>query len=200
MKIMKSFNQRLFRMNLNKLLILILNLIFLASCSSNNNFQIIDSDNNVKIQELEKNFNRVIGNGVLQGKGRSNFTSSFIFESSDNNSIIVFKDFLGRRQYMIEAKNDSVRYFNVRKKTAVTQKEFDKFFPLSNQLNSNFYKGIIWGDVDALNTINVQYKNTYVISTKMISIDGSNYLNEIVFLMNNEKQNYTIKFYRRNFD
>lgn len=200
MKIMKSFNQRLFRMNLNKLLILILNLIFLASCSSNNDFQIINTDNNVKIQELEKNFNRVIGNGVLQGKGRSNFTSSFIFESSDNNSIIVFKDFLGRRQYMIEAKNDSVRYFNVRKKTAVTQKEFDKFFPLSNQLNSNFYKGIIWGDVDALNTINVQYKNTYVISTKMISIDGSNYLNEIVFLMNNEKQNYTIKFYRRNFD
>ena len=200
MKIMKSFNQRLFRMNLNKLLILILNLIFLASCSSNNDFQIINTDNNVKIQELEKIFNRVIGNGVLQGKGRSNFTSSFIFESSDNNSIIVFKDFLGRRQYMIEAKNDSVRYFNVRKKTAVTQKEFDKFFPLSNQLNSNFYKGIIWGDVDALNTINVQYKNTYVISTKMISIDGSNYLNEIVFLMNNEKQDYTIKFYRRNFD
>lgn len=101
---------------------------------------------------------------------------------------------------MIEAKNDTVKYFNVRKKTVVTQKEFDKFFPLSNQLNSNFYKGIIWGDVDALNTINVQYKNTYVISTKMISIDGSNYLNEIVFLMNNEKQNYTIKFYRRNFD
>ena len=200
MKIMKSFNQRLFRMNLNKLLILILNLIFLASCSSNNDFQIINTDNNVKIQELEKIFNRVIGNGVLQGKGRSNFTSSFIFESSDNNTIIVFKDFLGRRQYMIEAKNDSVRYFNVRKKTSVTQKEFDKFFPLSNQLNSNFYKGIIWGDVDALNTINVQYKNTYVISTKMISIDGSNYLNEIVFLMNNEKQNYTIKFYRRNFD
>ena len=54
MKIMKSFNQRLFRMNLNKLLILILNLIFLASCSSNNDFQIINTDNNVKIQELEK--------------------------------------------------------------------------------------------------------------------------------------------------
>ncbi len=185
-------------MNHNKSLLIIL--IFLTSCSSNNDFQIINADNNVKIEELEKNFNRVIGNGVLQGRGKSNFSSSFIFESSDNNSIIVFKDFLGRRQYMIEAKNDTVRYFNVRKKTVVTQKEFDKFFPLSNQLNSNFYKGIIWGDVDALNKINIQYKNTYVISTKMISIDGSNYLNEIVFLMNNEKQNYTIKFNRRNFD
>ena len=185
-------------MNLNKSLLIIL--IFLASCSSNNDFQIINSNENAKIEELEKNFNRVIGNGVLQGRGKSNFSSSFIFESSDNNSIIVFKDFLGRRQYMIEAKNDTVRYLNVRKKTAVTQKEFDKFFPLSNQLNSNFYKGIIWGDVDALNKINIKYKNTYVISTKMISIDGSNYLNEIVFLMNNEKQNYTIKFNRRNFD
>ena len=47
-------------MNLNKSLLIIL--IFLASCSSNNDFQIINSDNNVKIEELEKNFNRVIGN------------------------------------------------------------------------------------------------------------------------------------------
>ena len=63
-------------MNLNKSLLIIL--IFLASCSSNNDFQIINSDNNVKIEELEKNFSRVIGNGVLQGKGKSNFSSSFI--------------------------------------------------------------------------------------------------------------------------
>ena len=77
-------------MNLNKSLLIIL--IFLASCSSNNDFQIINSNKNAKIEELEKNFNRVIGNGVLQGRGKSNFSSSFIFESSDNNSIIVFKD------------------------------------------------------------------------------------------------------------
>ena len=60
-------------MNLNKSLLIIL--IFLASCSSNNDFQIINADNNVKIEELEKNFNRVIGNGVLQGRGKSNFSS-----------------------------------------------------------------------------------------------------------------------------
>ena len=52
----------------------------------------------------------------------------------------------------------------------------------------------------ALNEIDIQFKNSYVITTKLISIDGSNYLSEIVFLLNNEKQNYTLKFNRRNFE
>ena len=124
-------------MNLNKKLIIVVFAVIFASCSTNNNIQVIDSEN-IKIEELEKNFNRVIGNGVLQGKGKSNFSSPFIFESSGNNSIIVFKDFLGRRQYMIEVNNDSIRYLNVRKKVEISQEEFNRFFPLSNQLNSNF--------------------------------------------------------------
>ena len=74
------------------------------------------------------------------------------------------------------------------------------FFPLSNQLNSNFYKSILWGDTEALNKVDIQLRNSYVITTKLISIDGSNYLNEIVFLLNNDKQNYTLKFNRRNFE
>ena len=187
-------------MNLNNKILIILSLIIFISCSSNNNFQIINSDKNVKIDELEKKYSRVIGNGVLQGKGKSNFSSTFIFESSDDNSIIVFKDFLGRRQYMIEIKDDYKRYLNVRKKIEISEEEFSRFFPLSNQLNSNFYRSILWGDVEALNTIDIRFKNSYVISTKMILIDGSNYLNEIVFLLNNEKQNYTMKFNRRNFE
>ena len=186
-------------MNLNKKLIIVLFAFIFASCSTNNNIQVIDSEN-IKIEELEKNFNRVIGNGLLQGKGKSNFSSSFIFESSSNNSIIVFKDFLGRRQYMIEVNNDSIRYLNVRKKVEISQEEFNRFFPLSNQLNSNFYKSILWGDTEALNKVDIQLRNSYVITTKLISIDGSNYLNEIVFLLNNDKQNYTLKFNRRNFE
>ena len=59
-------------MNLNKKLIIVLFAVIFASCSTNNNIQVIDSEN-IKIEELEKNFNRVIGNGVLQGKGKSNF-------------------------------------------------------------------------------------------------------------------------------
>ena len=186
-------------MNLNKKLIIVVFAVIFASCSNNNNIQVIDSEN-IKIEELEKNFNRVIGNGVLQGKGKSNFSSPFIFESSGNNSIIVFKDFLGRRQYMIEVNNDSIRYLNVRKKVEISQEEFNRFFPLSNQLNSNFYKSILWGDTEALSKVDIQLRNSYVITTKLISIDGSNYLNEIVFLLNNDKQNYTLKFNRRNFE
>ena len=68
------------------------------------------------------------------------------------------------------------------------------------QLNSNFYKSILWGDTEALSKVDIQLRNSYVITTKLISIDGSNYLNEIVFLLNNDKQNYTLKFNRRNFE
>ena len=186
-------------MNLNKKLIIVLFAVIFSSCSTNNNIQVIDSEN-IKIEELQKNFNRVIGNGVLQGKGKSNFSSTFNFESSGKNSIIVFKDFLRRRQYMIEVNNDSIRYLNVRKKVEISQEEFNRFFPLSNQLNSNFYKSILWGDTEALNKVDIQLRNSYVITTKLISIDGSNYLNEIVFLLNNDKQNYTLKFNRRNFE
>ena len=55
-------------------------------------------------------------------------------------------------------------------------------------------------DTEALNKVDIQLRNSYVITTKLISIDGSNYLNEIVFLLNNDKQNYTLKFNRRNFE
>ena len=68
-------------MNLNKKLIIVVFAVIFASCSTNNNIQVIDSEN-IKIEELEKNFNRVIGNGLLLGKGKSNFSSPFIFESS----------------------------------------------------------------------------------------------------------------------
>ena len=186
-------------MILNRKLLIILITIVFTSCSSSNDIQIINSEN-VKIEELKKVFSRVIGSGVLQGKGKSNFSSGFIFESSENNSFIVFKDFLGRRQYMIEIENDSIKYLDVRKKVKISEQEFNRFFPLSNQLNSDFYKGILWGDTEALNEIDIQFKNSYVITTKLISIDGSNYLNEIVFLLNNEKQNYALKFNRRNFE
>ena len=186
-------------MNLNKKLIIIAFAFMVASCSTNNNIQVVDSEN-VQIEQLEQNFNRVIGNGVLQGKGKSNFSSPFIFESSGNSSIIVFKDFLGRRQYMIEVNNESIRFLNVRKKVEISQEEFNRFFPLSNQLKSNFYKSILWGDTEALNKVDIQLRNSYVITTKLISIDGSNYLNEIVFLLNNDKQKYTLKFNRRNFE
>ena len=76
-------------MNLNKKLIIIAFAVIFSSCSTNNNIQVVDSEN-VQIEQLEQNFNRVIGNGVLQGKGKSNFSSPFIFESPKRSSIGFF--------------------------------------------------------------------------------------------------------------
>ena len=47
--------------------------------------------------------------------------------------------------------------------------------------------------------MNITLENAYIVSTKLISIDGSNYLNEIVFSLNNEKQTYSMKFNKRKF-
>ena len=78
-------------MNLNKKLIIVVFAVIFASCSTNNNIQVIDSEN-IKIEELEKILIELLVM-VFTGKGKSNFSSPFIFESSGNNSIIVFKDF-----------------------------------------------------------------------------------------------------------
>ena len=103
-------------MKISNKIFLIASLYTIFSCSANNDFQIVDSQKNVRIEDLEKNFQRVIGSGTLNGLGKSNFTSSFIFESDNKSSMIVFKDFLGRRNYMIEVNDEEIRYLNVRKK------------------------------------------------------------------------------------
>lgn len=186
-------------MKISNKIFLIASLCTIFSCSANNDFQIVDSQKNVQIEDLEKNFQRVIGSGTLNGLGKSNFTSSFIFESDNKSSMIVFKDFLGRRNYMIEVNDDEIRYLNVRKKIEISKDEFNNFFPLSSSIDSNFYKHILWGDPKILNQMNITLENAYIVSTKLISIDGRNYLNEIVFSLNNEKQTYSMKFNKRNF-
>ena len=185
-------------MNLNKKLLIILTAIIFVSCSSNNDIQIINSEN-VKIEELKKEFSRVIGSGVLQGKGKSNFSSGFIFESSENNSFIVFKDFLGRRKYMVDIDKENITYIDLRSNQQVDLDEFQNFFPISDQLNAKFYKNILWGDPRILKKININLKNSYSISTKLKSFESGNFLDEIIFSLNNSKQVYSIKFNRRNF-
>ena len=186
-------------MKISNKIFLIVSFYTIFSCSANNDFQIVESQKNIQIEDLQKNFQRVIGSGTLNGKGKSNFTSSFIFESDYKSSMIVFKDFLGRRNYMIEVNNDEIRYLNVRKKIEISKNEFYNFFPLSSSIDYNFYIHILWGDPKILNQMNIKLENAYIVSTKLISIDGSNYLNEIVFSLNNEKQTYSMKFNKRNF-
>lgn len=116
-------------MKISNKVFIITALYIITSCSTNSDFQIIDSQKNVQIEELEKNFQRVIGSGILTGNGKSNFTSSFIFESSNNSSLIIFKDFLGRRNYMIEVNNGVIRYLNVRKKLKYRRMNLIDFSP-----------------------------------------------------------------------
>ena len=66
-------------------------LIFITGCASNSPYTVIDTSKNIKIENLESKYNRVIGTGTLSGNGKANFSSPFIFESKNQSSYIVFK-------------------------------------------------------------------------------------------------------------
>ena len=87
-------------------------LLILAGCSSNKNFVSIDSGNHATIEVLEKSYSRAFGSGKLIGKGKSNFSSNFVFESKDDFSYIVFKDIIGRKLFLVEIDGDKTRYID----------------------------------------------------------------------------------------
>ncbi len=174
-------------------------LIFIIGCASNSSYTVIDTSKNIKIENLESKYNRVIGTGTLSGNGKANFSSPFIFESQNQSSYIVFKDFLGRRKYMVDIDKENITYIDLRSNQQVDLDEFQNFFPISDQLNAKFYKNILWGDPRILKKININLKNSYSISTKLKSFESGNFLDEIIFSLNNSKQVYSIKFNRRNF-
>ena len=174
-------------------------LIFITGCASNSPYTVIDTSKNIKIENLESKYNRVIGTGTLSGNGKANFSSPFIFESQNQSSYIVFKDFLGRRKYMVDIDRENITYIDLRSNQQVDLDEFQNFFPISDQLNAKFYKNILWGDPRILKKININLKNFYSISTKLKSFESGNFLDEIIFSLNNSKQVYSIKFNRRNF-
>jgi hypothetical protein len=58
----------------------------------------------------------------------------------------------------------------------------------------------LWGTPYVFEDIQVKTKNIFLISTKLISVDGSNFLDELTFSLDNDKQKYTILFTRRNFE
>ena len=174
-------------------------LIFIIGCASNSPYTVIDTSKNIKIENLESKYNRVIGTGTLSGNGKANFSSPFIFESQNQSSYIVFKDFLGRRKYMVDIDRENITYIDLRSNQQVDLDEFQNFFPISDQLNAKFYKNILWGDPRILKKININLKNSYSISTKLKSFESGNFLDEIIFSLNNSKQVYSIKFNRRNF-
>ena len=184
---------------MNRWLILYLSFIFIG-CSSQQNFVSIDSGNHAEIEILEKDFSRVFGSGKLVGKGQSNFSSNFVFESKDDFSYIVFKDIIGRRLFLVEVDKNNTRYVNMRKNEEIEIEDFNKFFPVATKFDASTYKRLLWGTPDVFEDLQVKTKNTFLISTKLISRDGVNFLNELTFSLNNEKQKYTILFNQRNFE
>ena len=175
-------------------------LLILVSCSSNKNFVSIDSGNHATIEVLEKNYSRSFGSGKLIGKGKSNFSSNFVFESKDDFSYIVFKDIIGRKLFLVEIDGEKTRYVDMRKNKEIDVEDFNKFFPIATEFDSNIYKKLLWGTPYVFEDIQVKTKNIFLISTKLISDDGSNFLNELTFSLDNDKQKYTILFTRRNFE
>ena len=174
--------------------------LILVGCSSNQNFVSIDSKNHADIEILEKDFSRVFGSGKLIGKGQSNFSSNFMFESKDDFSYIVFKDIIGRRLFLVELDKNNTRYINMRKNEEIEIEDFNKFFPIATKFDADTYKRLLWGTPDIFEDLQVKTKNLFLISTKLISLDGVNFLNELTFSVNNDKQKYIIVFTRRNFE
>ena len=175
-------------------------LLMLTNCSSNKNFVIIDSAQHANIEVLEENFTRSFGSGKLIGKGQSNFSSNFVFESEDDFSYIVFKDIIGRKLFLVEINQDNIRYVDMRKNKEIDMEDFNKFFPIANKFDSNIYKKLLWGTPYVFEDIQVKTKNIFLISTKLISVDGSNFLDELTFSLEKKKKKYTILFTRRNFE
>ena len=100
---------------------------------------------------------------------------------------------------MVDIDRENITYIDLRSNQQVDLDEFQNFFPISDQLNAKFYKNILWGDPRILKKININLKNSYSISTKLKSFESGNFLDEIIFSLNNSKQVYSIKFNRRNF-
>jgi len=175
-------------------------LLILAGCSSNKNFVSIDSGNHATIEVLEKSYSRAFGSGKLIGKGKSNFSSNFVFESKDDFSYIVFKDIIGRKLFLVEIDGDKTRYVDMRKNKEINVEDFNKFLPIATKFDSNTYKRLLWGTPNIFRDLQIKTRNVFLISTKLISVDGSNFLDELTFSLNNDKQKYTILFTRRNFE
>jgi len=175
-------------------------LFFLISCAPNKNYVSIQSSDHAEILELQNSFSRSFGSGKLTGKGQSNFSSSFLFDSTESFSYIVFKDILGRKLFLVEIDGKNIRYIDMRKNKEIDIEEFDRFFPLASKFDNNIYKKLLWGVPNVFEDIEVRTKNIFLISTKLINNDGSNFLNELTFSLNNEKQKYTILFNKRNFE
>ena len=187
-------------MKINKKLFIQLSvLLVFISCSSNNQFVEIDYSKNANLTTMEKQFYKSSGSGKLIAKGKNNFVSYFDFISTENSSSIVFRDFLRRKQFLVEIVDKDIRYHDIKNRSDVDIRSFNNFFPIATKMDANTYKKLMWGIPDAFNEIDLITKKEFSVSTKLISVDDRNLINELIFSFNNNKQEYKLLFLDRKF-
>ena len=57
----------------------------------------------------------------------------------------------------------------------------------------------MWGIPDVFSEMDLSTKKEFSVSTKLISVDNRNLINELIFSFNNNKQEYKLLFLDRKF-
>ena len=187
-------------MKINKKLFIKFTILFvLINCSSNNQFLEIDYSKNANLVTMEQKFYKSSGSGKLIAKGKNNFVSYFDFISTESSSSIVFRDFLRRKQFLVEIVDKNIRYHDMKNRKDIDIQSFNNFFPIATRMDANTYKKLMWGIPDIFNEINLTTKKEFSVSTKLISVDDRNLINELIFSFNDNVQEYKLLFLDRKF-
>ena len=187
-------------MKINKKLFIQAILLFaFMSCSSNNQFIEIDYSKNANLVTMEQQFYKSSGSGKLIAKGKNSFVSYFDFISTQNSSSIIFRDFLRRKQFLVEIVDENIRYHDMKNRKDIDIQSFNNFFPIATRMDANTYKKLMWGIPDIFNEINLTTKKEFSVSTKLISVDDRNLINELIFSFNDNVQEYKLLFLDRKF-
>ena len=178
---------------------IILSLIFFISCSTSNKSIVVDYSKNANLELMEREFSKSSGSGKLIAKGQTNFVSRFDFISTKNSSSIVFRDFLGRKQFLVEIINQDIRYVDMKKRQDIDIENFSNFFPMATKIDAKIYKKLMWGVPDTFKNMDVTMKKEFMISTRLNTLDDRNLIDELIFSFNNDKQEYKLIFSDRTF-
>ena len=187
-------------MKINKKLFIKFTILFvLINCSSNNQFLEIDYSKNANLVTMEQKFYKSSGSGKLIAKGKNNFVSYFDFISTESSSSIIFRDFLRRKQFLVEIVDQNIRYHDIRNRKDIDIESFNNFFPIATNMDADTYKKLMWGIPDIFSEMDLSTKKEFSVSTKLISVDNRNLINELIFSFNNNKQEYKLLFLDRKF-
>ena len=157
-------------MKINKKLFIKFTILFvLINCSSNNQFVEIDYSKNANLVTMEQKFYKSTGSGKLIAKGKNNFVSYFDFISTESSSSIVFRDFLRRKQFLVEIVDQNIRYHDMKNRKDIDIESFNNFFPIATRMDANTYKKLMWGVPDVFSGMDLSTKKEFLVSTKPVS-------------------------------